>query len=73
MVSGKAFKLPDHMVQPLRANGMFRLSQIAHPGNSSLWGQGWASTERLGFREEDVVTWEGYVANLRASYVKIHP
>lgn len=69
--SGRAFKLPAHMVEFLRDNGFFNLSQIVDLVTSNPWGQGWSLGEILGFRGECFVAWRGYITRLKRSHVRL--
>jgi ribonuclease HI len=44
---------------------------VAAPDLSSIWRQEWRTTGMIGLNEDKVVEWEGFVAKLRNSHVRI--
>ena len=66
------YALPIPMIERLQLAGFHFLSDIGIPGISVLMSQEWLFADSMGFIEPlEIATWNGYIAILKSSHVRL--
>ena len=63
--------LPSFMTDKLHFVGFYFLKDIACPGVSILKDQGWLNADILGFVDQEIISWNTYLALLKSSHVRL--
>ena len=63
--------LPSSMIDKLHSAGFYFLKDIACLGVSILMDQGWLNADILGFVDQEIISWNAYLALLKSSHVRL--
>jgi hypothetical protein len=69
--SNRKHLLPQVLIERLHLQGVYYLSQIVDPTQTTIWSQGWLTVDHFGLEGDMAESWRAYINGLKTYHVRI--